>query len=207
MNITRKIEIATMLGVGLLILGLLLLIFPLHMIFGEPDKCQEMPLDGIVRLKDAHTNQSWESFDHENCGDIDLETGEVLWHLVLSPVESDATAVINGVVGNNHGGSIHWTFINDQTTALDWEAQVSGGLTYSGPECNLQTDLRVSHTCYKEDGGDGDGDGDTETGCIIVHKNTDNNISPGTEFIFSISPGGNTINLSIDEFILLKNLV
>jgi len=134
----------------MIILGLILLVFPLHPLIAEADRCGESPTSGEVTLKNVHIGSSWENFDHEGCDDIVLEQGQVLWHLVLSPVAKDATASIDGVPGENHGGSIHWTFVNNLTSAPSWTANVSNGLQYSGPDCNLQTELRVSHTCIGE---------------------------------------------------------
>jgi hypothetical protein len=152
----RKIESVTVFGVAMLIIGLSLLFLPLHAISAVPSNCTGLPTSGNVSLKSQHIGQSWDFFNNGGCNPSTIGSGNVLWHLVLSPVDKDATAVINGVVGENHGGSIHWTFINTSLTAPEWVAEVSNGLLYSGPNCNLQSELRISDTCYG-------GTGTTET--------------------------------------------
>jgi len=155
----RKIESVTVFGIVMLIIGLSLLFLPLHAISAAPSNCTGLPTSGNVPLKSQHIGQSWDFFDNGDCDPSTIGSGDVLWHIVLSPVGKDATAVINGVLGENHGGSIHWTFINTLTTAPEWVAEVNNGLLYTGPDCNLQTELRVSHTCYG-------GTGTTETTAV-----------------------------------------
>ena len=143
----KKIEKITITGTALLIFSIIMFLFPIHSIIAKPTNCEGLPSSGNVELKSAHQGQSWDYFSQEDCGSVELNEGQYLWHLVLSPVTDGASATIDGIMGDNHGGSIHWTFINNDPNAQNWVASVSGGLKYSGQNCNLQTDLRVSHTC------------------------------------------------------------
>ncbi len=149
-NKEKTIEKSIATGIAVVILGFLLLLFPMHSIFAKPSECDDMPKSGSVKLKDEHIGKDWDSFNHENCNEYKIDSGQILWHLVLSPVGKDAAATINGVSGVNKGGSIHWTFIISSKTAEAWVAEVSNGLWYTGPDCKLQTELRVSHTCSGE---------------------------------------------------------
>ena len=108
-----------------------------------------------IPLKDVHVGVSWEDFDHECDSDVVVPEGKVLWHLIASPVDSEAIASIDGVLGEQKGsttgkGAIHWTFITDDLVAPEWVAVFSNGVEYKN-NGKIQTDLRVSHTCY---GGD-----------------------------------------------------
>ena len=131
----------------LMIIGMVMWILPLSLLSAEPPAdCPNEGGAGNVSLKAEHAGQSWEIFEHEDCGDI--EAGQYLWHLVLSPVNADASATIDGVAGINNGGSIHWTIINNSPVALNWVAIVTSGLQYNpAQDCSLKSELRVSHTC------------------------------------------------------------
>jgi hypothetical protein len=143
----KKIEKITITGTVLLVFSIIMFLFPIHSIIAKPTDCKGLPSSGDVPLKSVHQGQTWDYFPQEGCDTVSLNEGQYLWHLVLSPVTDGASATINGIVGDNHGGSIHWTFINNDPNAQNWVASVSNGLEYSGQNCNLQTDLRVSHTC------------------------------------------------------------
>ncbi|MDX1745645.1 MAG: hypothetical protein R3324_06885, partial [Halobacteriales archaeon] len=108
--------------------------------------------DGVVvSLKDEHDGASYDYFEHEDCDEVALEPGEVLWHLVLSPSggASSATLMPGAVAGSLSSsgeghGAFHWNIINESTTAIDSYATVIGG-EWPGESV---AELRVSHTCY-----------------------------------------------------------
>ncbi|MBM3710100.1 MAG: hypothetical protein FJW61_06745 [Actinobacteria bacterium] len=143
----KAIEKSIIIGVIILVFGFFVLLIPFHTIFADPGKCSDRDTSGDVTLKSVHIGQNWDTFSHEDCEELELQDGQVLWHLVLSPVGDEASASISGIPGTKHGSSIAWTFINNSTTADSWVASVTDGLVYSGPDCDLRTELRVSHTC------------------------------------------------------------
>ena len=63
----------------------------------KPSACENEGGGGDVNLKSSHVGQSWESFDHEDCN---IEPGQYLWHLVLSPIDKNVSAIINDIMNN-----------------------------------------------------------------------------------------------------------
>jgi len=132
----NRYSLGTKLGAFMVVVGLVLLLLPITSIYGQDTS-------GPVSLKGSHVNQPWDYFEQDDCDSVSLEPGQVLWHLVLSPLSDNATATIDGVSGEKHGGSIHWTFINNSTTSQNWVAQVTDGLIYNPGTGELKSELRV----------------------------------------------------------------
>jgi len=161
----------------------------LDLISGNTGLTVNLASNPTVPLKSVHQGASYLGFLENDCN-ITLDPGQVIWHLVLSPVEpnngsaflldpfgtnvdSNGTPVGNNY-GTNHGGSIQWYILNNLKAAPTWIAEVVQGY-------RSQSELRVSHTCYGGDNGE-----EPETGCITIYKEMEGNLIVSGTFTFDI---------------------
>lgn len=149
----KKIEKFSIIGISLLIFGLFSFLLPIHSVFADSTNCKNLPASGNVSLRTSDAGKNWSSYDKGECEKVKLNKGQYLWNLVLNPVDTKASATINGIVGKKKGEDISWSFITNSPVADNWVAVVSNGLKYSGINCNLQSALRVETTCSGGRGG------------------------------------------------------